>query len=220
MRYIKIFAGNLLMAMAYSFITVPNDIVNGGVTSLAMICAELLGVDVALCSNLFTILLMVICAVFLGKSYFMGTVCSCVMYMTMFTLFSMSGISLHIFPPAAALIAAVMVGTGYFFMYKRQVDRDRLRYRGSYTEQEKSKDKYSRGNVRDKYMCADTGIFYVWSHECSYGDIFRACPVLHFKYHNTFEQKIGIVLNCFPPCIRSGCAAIFFIKRISYACKR
>ena len=114
MRYIKIFAGNLLMAVAYSFITVPNDIVNGGVTSLAMICAELLGVDVALCSNLFTILLMVICAVFLGKSYFMGTVCSCVMYMTMFTLFSMSGISLHIFPPAAALIAAVMVGTGYF----------------------------------------------------------------------------------------------------------
>ena len=74
MRIVKILSGNLLMALAYSFITVPNDIVNGGVTSLAMICAELLGLDVALCSNLFTVLLMIICAVFLGKSYFMGTV--------------------------------------------------------------------------------------------------------------------------------------------------
>ena len=46
MRYVKIIAGNLLMAMAYSFITVPNNIVNGGVTSLAMICAELSGRDI------------------------------------------------------------------------------------------------------------------------------------------------------------------------------
>lgn len=114
MRYVKIIAGNLLMAMAYSFITVPNNIVNGGVTSLAMICAELSGLDVALCSNAFTVILMIVCAVFLGKSYFMGTVFSCIVYMTLFTLFSSMDIALHIFLPAAAFIAAVMVGTGYY----------------------------------------------------------------------------------------------------------
>ncbi len=114
MRIVKILSGNLLMALAYSFITVPNDIVNGGVTSLAMICAELLGLDVALCSNLFTVLLMIICAVFLGKSYFMGTVYSCIAYMALFTIFSHTGFELHIFRPAAAILAAVMVGAGYY----------------------------------------------------------------------------------------------------------
>ena len=36
-RYLSIILGNLLITGAYAFITVPNKIVNGGVTSFSMI---------------------------------------------------------------------------------------------------------------------------------------------------------------------------------------
>lgn len=44
-RCLKIILGNFLITGAYAFITVPNEIVNGGVISFSMILGNLLSID-------------------------------------------------------------------------------------------------------------------------------------------------------------------------------
>lgn len=114
MRYVKIIMGNLLMTSAYAFLTVPQKIVNGGVTSFSMIVAPLIGWDTAVIADLITILMLILCYVFLGKEYFKGTIVGGICYMVFFSGFHALGMDLPLFRPAAALLAAVMVGCGYY----------------------------------------------------------------------------------------------------------
>ena len=48
---LKIVVGNLLITFSYAFITVPNGIVNGGVTSFSMILSSVtdLGISLQFC---------------------------------------------------------------------------------------------------------------------------------------------------------------------------
>lgn len=45
-RILTIFLGNLLITGAYAFITVPNAIINGGVTSFSMVLGQVCRMDV------------------------------------------------------------------------------------------------------------------------------------------------------------------------------
>lgn len=67
---IKIAAGNIMLTMAYSFLTVPNKIVNGGVTSCSLVISNALSVDIALIANIFTIVLLALSYFKLGKENF------------------------------------------------------------------------------------------------------------------------------------------------------
>lgn len=69
-RYIKIIIGNLLITGAYAFITVPNKIVNGGVTSFSMILEQITSINLTYLVNFITLLLMLCCYLFLGKIFF------------------------------------------------------------------------------------------------------------------------------------------------------
>ena len=69
-RCLKIILGNFLITGAYSFITVPNEIVNGGFTSFSMILGNLLSIDLTYLVDFFTILLLILCYIFLGKKIF------------------------------------------------------------------------------------------------------------------------------------------------------
>lgn len=114
MRYAKIIFGNALITSAYAFLTVPHEIVNGGVTSFSMIAASFLHLDTALIANIITLLLLALCYFFLGKDYFKGTVIGGICYMIFFTSFHALGICLIPNRLLAALVAALMVGTGYY----------------------------------------------------------------------------------------------------------
>lgn len=114
MRYVKIILGNILITSAYAFLTVPHKIINGGVTSFSMIAASFLHSDTALIANVLTLLLLTLCYCFLGKDYFKGTVVSGICYMVFFTLFHSLGIRFIPCRLIAALVAALMVGTGYY----------------------------------------------------------------------------------------------------------
>lgn len=114
MRYIKIIMGNLLMTSAYAFLTVPQKIVNGGVTSFSMILAPLIGWNTAVIADLVTVLMLILCFVFLGREYFKGTVIGGICYIVFFTGFHALQINLIPLRPLAALVAAVMVGSGYY----------------------------------------------------------------------------------------------------------
>ena len=62
---IKILIGNLLMGFAYAKWMKPNEIINGGVTSVAMILEKITGINILYLTNGVTILLLLICLLFL-----------------------------------------------------------------------------------------------------------------------------------------------------------
>ena len=68
-RYLSIILGNLLITGAYAFITVPNKIVNGGVTSFSMILEEVTSINLTYLVDFITILLLLLCYIFLGKTF-------------------------------------------------------------------------------------------------------------------------------------------------------
>ncbi len=106
-RYLSIILGNLLITGAYAFITVPNKIVNGGVTSFSMILEEVTSINLTYLVDFITILLLLLCYIFLGKTFFTGTVFSCICYLVFFSILHSTGFAL-IVPPA-------LVGFGYYF---------------------------------------------------------------------------------------------------------
>lgn len=57
-RIISIILGNILITGTYAFITVPNEIINGGITSFSMILEKLSRIDISIFVNLTTILLL------------------------------------------------------------------------------------------------------------------------------------------------------------------
>lgn len=114
-RYIKIITGNLLITGAYAFITVPNKIVNGGVTSFSMILEQITSINLTYLVNFITLLLMLCCYLFLGKIFFHGTVFSCICYLVFFSFFHGTGLAIHLSPVLCMILAGVIVGTGYYF---------------------------------------------------------------------------------------------------------
>lgn len=106
--------GNLLITAAYAFIAVPHHIVNGGVTSFAMVVNELTGAEISLVTDGVTLVLLACCLLFLGREYFFKSVVSSICYMGMFTWFSSMELSLPAPDAIAVILSSVMVGLGYF----------------------------------------------------------------------------------------------------------
>ena len=48
--YLKILIGNIILTGAYAFLPVPNNIINGGVTSTSLLISHYLNVDVGIIS--------------------------------------------------------------------------------------------------------------------------------------------------------------------------
>ena len=113
MRYIKIMMGNVLIAGAYACITILKEIVNGGVTSFSMILSKMTRIPTAWPADAFSLLPLAVCFFGLGKEYFQGTIFSCLAYLILFTGFSALQweVPLPLIP--GAVLAAVLVGTGY-----------------------------------------------------------------------------------------------------------
>ena len=114
-RYLKIILGNFLITGAYAFITVPNEIVNGGVTSFSMILGNLISIDLTYLVDFFTILLLILCYIFLGKNFFTGTVFSCFCYLILFSVLHGFGCSILVHPVIGMVLAGFLVGIGYYF---------------------------------------------------------------------------------------------------------
>lgn len=111
---LKIVLGNIILTSAYAFITVPNKIVNGGVTSCSLIISNFLPVDISVIANIFTIILLVICFFGLGKENFFKSIISSLCYMGFLSVFRSTGIEFIMNPVMCVVIASTMVGVGYF----------------------------------------------------------------------------------------------------------
>lgn len=111
---IKIILGNILISIAYAFITVPNEIVNGGITSFSLILENIIGIDIRIIVNIITILLLVTCLLFLGKEYFFKSILSSICYIGFFNLFYSFSIVIELNKIILMIIAAVTVALGYY----------------------------------------------------------------------------------------------------------
>lgn len=112
----KIVVGNLFITSAYAFITVPNHIVNGGVTSFAMVMENFVPISISAIANIITVLLLAISFYFLGKEFLMKSLLSSFCYMGFFSGFNALAASIQIplILPVAVVLASVMIGFGYY----------------------------------------------------------------------------------------------------------
>ena len=111
---LKIIIGNILLTAAYAFITVPNKIVNGGVTSCSLIISNFLPVDISIIANIFTVILLALCFFKLGKENFLKSIISSICYMGFLSFFRSLGIEFIMNPLICVVIASILVGMGYY----------------------------------------------------------------------------------------------------------
>lgn len=114
MSYVIITIGNLLLTAAYAFLTVPNEIINGGVTSTSLLISHYLQVDISYISTPLTILLLIFGRVFLGKEFFLRSLYSSICYVIFFNFFHWTGITFDIPAFVCAIIAGILVGLGHY----------------------------------------------------------------------------------------------------------
>ncbi|MED3563818.1 YitT family protein, partial [Bacillus xiapuensis] len=111
---IKIMLGNIFITISYAYLIVPYKIINGGVTSSALILHVVTGMNIAVLANIVTILLLLLCFVFLGKEYLFKSILSSCCYMLFFNFFYAFKISVHLNIIAIIIIASVLLSIGYY----------------------------------------------------------------------------------------------------------
>ena len=110
----KIIAGNISMTFAYAYLIVPNEIINGGVTSSALLLNALSGYNIAILANLVTGILLFICLVFLGKEYFFKSIVSSLSYMVFFNFFYSLSIDMNVNIVLVIIISSILIAIGYY----------------------------------------------------------------------------------------------------------
>ena len=111
---LKIILGNALLGLAYAKWMVPHTIINGGVTSLSLVIQKVIPVDLPVISNSLTVILLIVCGLFLGKSYLMKSIIGSLSYMSFFSLFYFLPFQLMIWLPIDFLLACVVIAIGYY----------------------------------------------------------------------------------------------------------
>ena len=134
-RYSLITLGIVLVNMTYVLVTVPYGIINGGVTSFSMILSRLPlteALPVNAWVTIVTVILAILCAIFLGKDVFIASLFSCVAGVGAFNLFTYitpqpvfdllfrfgqvgNNPVLPVGVAIELILAAAVVGAGYYF---------------------------------------------------------------------------------------------------------
>lgn len=116
-RYLQITLGVFITTSGYAFVTVPMKIINGGITSLAMILERLIFIDVGILVTVLKLGMLVLCGLALGLRYLKGSLYSGIMYVLLFALLhglsDLTGFAFRGPLWLAVPLGALMVGTGY-----------------------------------------------------------------------------------------------------------
>lgn len=111
LRYLKIFCGTMLIVFAYVFITVPQGVITGGVSSLSMSLSTFLPLSVSALVTIITILIAAVCYFTLGRETFLGSLFSCVTFLLMFDLMALTTwrpqLPVYIYLPLSGVVAGI-----------------------------------------------------------------------------------------------------------------
>lgn len=115
MNYLKIILGNIAMTFAYAYIAVPFGIVNGGVTSFAMVLDKNLPGNISFWTNTLYLSLLIIYYIFMGYKCFINALFSCIAFILFFTLFTAFPLMLPLPFFLAVPCIGILIGIGYYF---------------------------------------------------------------------------------------------------------
>ena len=115
MHYLKIILGNIFMTFAYAYIAVPFGIVNGGVTSFAMVLDKNLPGNISFWTNTLYLSLLIIYYIFMGYKCFINALFSCIAFILFFTLFTAFPLMLPLPFFLAVPCMGILIGIGYYF---------------------------------------------------------------------------------------------------------
>lgn len=100
--------------MAYASWMKPQGIINGGVTSIAMIVNKLTEINIVYLTSIITIVLLCSSFFFLGRQHLFRSVLSSVSYNLFFSLFYMLPIKLGINLPIDFILSVIFISIGYY----------------------------------------------------------------------------------------------------------
>lgn len=111
---IKIIVGNIFMGFAYAKWMKPNNIINGGVTSLSMIVNHITKCPLLILTNGITLLLLVVCWLFLGRQNFWNSCVSSICYNVFFSMFYLLPLHAQINLYVDMALSCVFIAFGYY----------------------------------------------------------------------------------------------------------
>lgn len=119
-KYLTIALGNLLLAFSVSFFILPNNIISGGVASVALILSTLIPVSEVALISILNVLLFFVGAVFLGKRFAMNSLVSTILYPLFVSMFSSLDTSpfAGINPLLASLYSGLLCGLGLGLVFR------------------------------------------------------------------------------------------------------
>lgn len=92
----------------------PNNIINGGVTSVAMILEKISQIPIFYLTSGVTVLLLIFCWFFLGKGNFLKSIVSSICYNLFFTMFYLLKLNVQINLVVDFLFACIFIAIGYY----------------------------------------------------------------------------------------------------------
>lgn len=118
-RHLMIALGALLTAIGDAVFMVPCKIISGSITSLALILSDVSGFDISYFVVIIRLVLLFLCAIFLGRIYLEGSLFCVVAYLVSFLglhhIISIYFFQTHMSLWFAVPIGAIFVGIGYGF---------------------------------------------------------------------------------------------------------
>ncbi len=114
MKVGQIAVGNLLYALAVTLFIVPNNLITGGTTGLALFFNQMAGIPISLFVSAFNITMFLIGAWVLGKQFAVTTVLSTVIYPMMLGILEGLGVTGFVMEEriVAVLYAGLLIGAG------------------------------------------------------------------------------------------------------------
>lgn len=109
-----IILGNIVMSFGYAQFMVPYNIINGGVTSLALITSSFFNAPIDIMNVVIMFLLLVLVTLFLGKEILVKSIMSSIVYAVFFSYFVNHNFNLDCGPIVSMLLASILVAFGYF----------------------------------------------------------------------------------------------------------
>lgn len=111
---LKVLLGGAVLGLAYAKWMVPNEIINGGVTSLSLILQNITGISVTVYTQGLTIVFLLLSMIFLGGKNLVLSLISSFAYTTFFALFYNWDISLQVNIVVDVVLACVFIAVGYY----------------------------------------------------------------------------------------------------------
>lgn len=91
----------------------PNNIINGGVTSTSLLISHYLNIDIGYISTAITLFLLLFGLITLGKNFFIKSAFSSVCYVVFFNIFHQIAIPIKLPIIVCVIIAGILVGVGH-----------------------------------------------------------------------------------------------------------